>query len=91
MEAISNPNDDESSSIVIAVATVTSVAAAAVAARLYVRTVMIRSFGWDVSSYSVAQPKTPLKLFLGCLNDFDNGLLNRGLCIDSRTSQQWSW
>jgi hypothetical protein len=51
MEAISDPNVDESTKIVAAVATVTSVAAVAVIARLYVRISMIRSFGWDVSSF----------------------------------------
>jgi hypothetical protein len=51
MEAISDPNVDESTKIVAAVATVTSVAAVAVIARLYVRISMIRSFGWDVSGF----------------------------------------
>jgi hypothetical protein len=55
MKAISNSNDDESTNIVAAVATVTSVAAVVVGARLYVRTYMIRSFGWDVSCYSAAR------------------------------------
>jgi hypothetical protein len=49
MEAISDPSVDESAKIVAAVAIVTSVATATVIARLYVRIVMIRSCGWDVS------------------------------------------
>ena len=63
MEAISNPNVDESAKLVAAVATVTSVAAATVAARLYVRISMIRSFGWDVSRFSADE--WHLRLTLG--------------------------
>lgn len=48
MASISNPHADESTRVVAAVAAVTSVAALTVAARLYVRAFMIRSFGWDV-------------------------------------------
>lgn len=62
MEAISNPNDDESTKLVAAVATVTSVAAATVVARLYVRLLMIRSFGWDVSCCAVARQYFKLTL-----------------------------
>jgi hypothetical protein len=62
MEAISDPNANESHKIVAAVATVTSVAAVTVFARLYVRLSMIRSFGWDVSSFSVDWCRSRLTL-----------------------------
>jgi hypothetical protein len=87
MEAISNPNDDESARIVIAVATVTSVATLAVMARLYVRTVMIRSLGWDVSLAEISKFATLLTPYLGYIDDLDNGLLHRRLCTDSRAGQ----
>jgi hypothetical protein len=45
---ISNPNDNENARIQGAVIAVTALALATVAARFYVRTVMIRNLGWDV-------------------------------------------
>lgn len=62
MEAISNPNDNESTKLVAAVATVTSVATVTVMAWLYVRLSMIRSFGWDVSYRSTARQRPKLTL-----------------------------
>ena len=87
MEAISNPNDDKSTNIVAAVATVTSVAAVVVGARLYVRTYMIRSFGWDVSCHYADRSHTWLTLIQGRNDHIDDGCLNRRLCIDSCAGQ----
>lgn len=89
MEAISNPLEDESGTIVAAVAIVTSIAAATVIARLYVRTVMIRSLGWDVSERNRLHRHNAslTQALTGHRNHSHNDVRDSRVRIGRRTSQ----
>lgn len=59
----SNPDEDESGQILGATLTVTSLALITVLTRLYVRLVLIRNTGWDVSQACCQVSSSALLIF----------------------------